>query len=110
MKLNRRIVFCSLTLAALATASLGLSAQSPSPLTGTWMINVAKSTYNPVSLAPRSSTSKVAITGDMIKVIVDGVDSMGRSHGNGANLLSRLLSSAGQSEGCRSTFGLAAAD
>ena len=77
MKMNSRIVFSSLTLAALATVSLGLAAQSPSPLNGTWMINVAKSTFNPVNLAPKSSTSKVDITGDMIKVIVDGVDSMG---------------------------------
>lgn len=77
MKMNSRIVFSTLTLVALASLSLGLGAQSVSPLTGTWMVNVAKSTYNPVSLAPKSSTSKVDITGDMIKVIVDGVDSTG---------------------------------
>ncbi len=77
MSLNRRIVFATLTLATLASLSLGLGAQSPSPLTGTWMLNVAKSTYSPVTLAPKSSTSKVDITGDMIKVIVDGVDSQG---------------------------------
>ncbi len=77
MKMNRRIVFSCLTLAALATVSLGLAAQTVSPLTGTWMINVGKSTYSPANLAPKSSTSKVDITGDTINVVVDGVDSMG---------------------------------
>jgi hypothetical protein len=75
--LNRRIVVSTLTLVALASLSLGLGAQPASPLNGTWMVNVAKSTFSPVSLAPKSSTSKVDITGDMIKVVVDGVDSMG---------------------------------
>ena len=79
MSLNRRIVFATLTLAALAALSLGLGAQSVSPLNGTWMINVAKSTYNPVNLAPKSSTSKMDITGDTLKAVVDGVDSQGRT-------------------------------
>jgi hypothetical protein len=79
MSLNRRIVFATLTLATLASLSLGLSAQSASPLNGTWMINVAKSTYNPVNLAPKSSTSKMDITGDTLKAVVDGVDSQGRT-------------------------------
>ncbi|HYN07733.1 MAG TPA: hypothetical protein VES67_10105 [Vicinamibacterales bacterium] len=39
---------------------------------------MAKSTYNPAELAPKSSTSKVEITGDTIKVVVDGVDSQSR--------------------------------
>jgi hypothetical protein len=79
MSQKRRILISSLTIAALAALAPGLGAQTVSPLNGTWMINVAKSTYMPADLAPKSSTSKVEITGDTIKVVVDGVDSQSRT-------------------------------
>jgi hypothetical protein len=42
---------------------------------GTWKLNLAKSTYVPANLAPKSSTTKIEATADGgIKVTVDGVD------------------------------------
>jgi hypothetical protein len=77
MSLKSRMVIC-LTVAGLAALSAGLIAQSPSPLTGTWTINVVKSTYSPVSLTPRTSTSTFDVIGDTISAVVIGVDSLGR--------------------------------
>jgi hypothetical protein len=56
---------------------VGLSAQAPS-LAGTWKVNLAKSTYDPPSGAPKSGTVKIEITGDTIKIVNDGVDGQGR--------------------------------
>ena len=55
-----------------------LTAQAPSPLSGTWKLNVAKSKYSPADLAPKSTTLKYDVTADGIKAVVDGVDAKGR--------------------------------
>ncbi|HYN07722.1 MAG TPA: hypothetical protein VES67_10050 [Vicinamibacterales bacterium] len=78
MSLHRRIFVSSLALAALVALSSNLGAQSASPLNGTWKLNVAKSKYNPATLAPKSGTTKIEITGDTIKAVIDGVDPEGR--------------------------------
>ncbi len=63
----------------MAVLTVGLVAQAPSPLTGTWKINLAKSKYSPSNLAPKSGTTRFDVTGDGIKTVVDGVDAEGRA-------------------------------
>ena len=46
---------------------------------GTWKINLAKSKYTPTALAPRSTTVKGESVENGIKMVVDTVDSQGKS-------------------------------
>jgi hypothetical protein len=65
---------------ATATAlTIGLFAQPASPLSGTWTLNVAKSTYSPSNLAPKGGTTQFDVTKDGVKAVIDGVDSQGRA-------------------------------
>ena len=59
--------------------AITLAAQAPSPLTGTWKLNVAKSKFDPANLAIKSNTIKYTITGDSITAVTDGVDAQGRA-------------------------------
>jgi hypothetical protein len=48
-------------------------------ISGTWVLNVAKSKYDPAGLAPKSGTVKYELSPDgTIKGTTDGVDSKGR--------------------------------
>jgi hypothetical protein len=62
---------------ALAGA-IGLAAQTASPLSGTWTLNLAKSKYSPASGAPKSNVVVYQVTGSDIKATADTVDSQGR--------------------------------
>jgi hypothetical protein len=77
MSPSRSIVVVAL-LALLAATTAVVRGQS-SPLSGTWKLNLAKSTYNPATLAPKSATVTYTVTGDQIKAVSDGVDSQGRA-------------------------------
>jgi hypothetical protein len=59
--------------------TIGVFAQPASPLTGTWKLNVAKSTYSPSNLAPKAGTTRFDVTKDGIKAVTDGIDSQGRA-------------------------------
>ena len=68
---------------ALAVAILLLSsgravAQVSDLWMGTWKLNLAKSVYQPASLAPRSETTKQTRSGDSVTVILDGTDAKGK--------------------------------
>jgi hypothetical protein len=56
-----------------------LAAQTPSPLNGTWKLNLAKSSYSPANLAPKSGTTKYTVTATTFAAITDGIDSQGRA-------------------------------
>jgi len=75
MRLLRRASLICIT-AAVTTAML--SAQAGSPLSGTWIINLAKSKYSPANLAVKSSTSRFDATAESVKLVNDGVDAEGR--------------------------------
>ncbi len=68
---------CVLVGLALATAA-GLSAQTASPLTGTWTLNLTKSKFNPPNGAPKSNVVVYQVTGNEIKATADTVDGQGR--------------------------------
>jgi hypothetical protein len=66
-------------------ASLGVgsvvprvAAQSADSWIGTWMLNLAQSSYDPANLAPKSQTTKITAAGDMLTAITDGVDADGK--------------------------------
>jgi hypothetical protein len=62
-----------------AAVTVSLAGQAPSPLSGTWKLNLEKSTYDPTDLAPKSTTTRYEVTGDAVKATIDGVDAQGRT-------------------------------
>ncbi len=76
---NRRALTLTGVIAVAAAFTIGVGAQAPSPLNGTWKLNVAKSTYSPAALAGKSGTTKIEVTADGIKLTNDGVDGQGRA-------------------------------
>jgi hypothetical protein len=78
MQLFKGVPVVGWRLSILLALGLGLSAQTPSPLSGTWQQNVAKSKYIPAGLAVKSSTSRFEVTQNGVKLVNDGVDGEGR--------------------------------
>ena len=54
-------------------------AQATQPLTGTWKLNVAKSTFDPPDLAAANLLVTYEVTGDTVTASLDGVDSKHRA-------------------------------
>ena len=77
MNLVRRTLILGLVVGTSAVFAAGLSAQGD-PAVGTWKLNLAKSKYNPASLAPKSQTVTIVAAGQGMKVNVQGVDSDGK--------------------------------
>lgn len=79
MSFNRRAAIPGGVLAVAAALTIGSFAQAPSPLNGTWRLNVSKSKYSPSDLAPKSGTTRFEVTSNGIKAVIDGVDAQGRT-------------------------------
>ena len=58
-----------------ATASL---AQSGDAWVGTWVLDIAQSSFDPANLAPKSQTTRIALSGDSYTVVSDGLNAQGR--------------------------------
>jgi hypothetical protein len=54
-------------------------AQALHPLTGTWKLNLARSTYDPPEIAHKSIVATYRVKGDTVVASLDGVDYMGRA-------------------------------
>ena len=68
-----------LLLAAVVAISVPVAAQAQDTWLGTWKLNLAKSKYDPATLAPKSQTVKQeAVAGGGMKATVDGVDALGK--------------------------------
>ncbi len=65
-------------LAVLLSTGVSAMAQSADPWLGTWKLNLAKSTYSPASLAPKSQTTKQTASQDSVTATTDGVDAQGK--------------------------------
>jgi hypothetical protein len=61
---------------AISALTASLPAQAADPLTGTWKLDVAKSTYNP-GRPPKEVTLTVEAAGQGVKVVAKGVDADG---------------------------------
>lgn len=79
MSFARSIARFAAGIALLTVAGGQLGAQAPSPFDATWKLNLAKSTYSPANLAPKSGTAKYTVTATTVNVVSDGVDSQGRT-------------------------------
>ena len=66
------------TAAALALTSPPSPAQTTDPLIGTWVLNLAKSTYDP-GPAPKSIKRTYSMSGTMVKSVFVTVDAAGKS-------------------------------
>ncbi len=53
-------------------------AQTGDAWIGAWTLNVAQSSYDPATLAPRSQTTKITASGDSVLVVSDGVSAQGQ--------------------------------
>lgn len=62
---------------AAAFCAATVVAQAPDPATGTWELNVAKSTFVPASTAPRSQTRTYRLDGNQDIARHTGVDAQG---------------------------------
>ena|SRR5471032_3191297 len=76
--MRRRTLFIAIALACLVLTSGTAVAQVSDSWLGTWKLNVAKSTYEPASLAPKSETSTQTKSGDSVTAITDGIDAQGK--------------------------------
>ena len=65
--------------ALIVVAGGNAAAQISDSWLGTWKLDLAKSTYEPASLAPRSETSKQTRSGDSVTAITDGTDAQGKA-------------------------------
>jgi hypothetical protein len=65
-------------LALLVLTSGHAAAQVSDSWLGTWKLNLAKSTFEPAALAPKSQTTKQTKSGDSVTVITDGTDAQGK--------------------------------
>jgi|SRR5579862_1864110 len=79
MRTQARAVSVGLAVSMLVLAA-SLPAQAGDPFTGTWKLNVAKSTYDP-GPAPKSATVTIAAAGQGRKVTSKGVDAQGKPTG-----------------------------
>ena len=75
---TRRASVPALACAILVGVTAPLAGQAAPSLTGTWKLNLAKSTYSPSNLAPKSGTTRFEVTQDAVTAVVDGIDSQGR--------------------------------
>ena len=73
----RRASIAALAIAVI-TATAVLFAQAGNPLSGNWIINLAKSKYSPANLTLKSSTSRFDATQNEVKLVNEGVDAQGR--------------------------------
>jgi hypothetical protein len=82
MSLSHRAAISVGVLTVALGAAISLSAQPIPPgdhLTGTWILNVAQSKYDPADLAPKRGRSRITVTTAGIKVTTDGVNSKGEA-------------------------------
>ena len=68
-------VFASL---AIGFAAPRVGAQIADASIGTWALNLAQSSYDPPSLAPRSQTTRIIVAGDTFTMVTEGVDAEGK--------------------------------
>ena len=77
--MERRILPRLFLLAAFFAISVPVTAQAQDAWVGTWKLNLAKSKYDPATLAPKSQTVKQeAVAGGGFKGTTDGVDAQGK--------------------------------
>ena len=75
----RRTAVLIVSIAVAASHPMSASAQPTQPLTGTWKLNLAKSTFDPPDLAVANLLVTYEVNGDSVTASLDGVDSTHRA-------------------------------
>ena len=68
-------VFALLGIGSLATP---VASQTTDAWIGTWTLNLAQSSYDPATLAPKNQTTRITASGDMLTAVTDGADADGK--------------------------------
>ena len=77
--MDRRRTLTTMALLAFAVTTLPQAGfAQTNPRIGNWNLNLAKSTYSPGALAPRSSTFNFQMEGQNLKNTVEGIDAEGK--------------------------------
>ena len=76
--MRTRLAWTLSLLLAVVVMSLAVAAQGADAWIGTWKLNLAKSTFSPANLAPKSQTIKQEAMGAGFKATVDGADAQGK--------------------------------
>ena len=74
----RRMSFVCVGLSVIAVLVFSQMTFAADMLSGTWKLNLAKSTFSPVNLAPKSGTTTLAAAQGGVNTVTNGVDSKGR--------------------------------
>lgn len=75
----RGIGVCIGIVAFVALQQTSAAAQATQPLTGTWKLNPAKSTFNPSDLSTENLVVTYEVKGDKVTASLDGVDARHRA-------------------------------
>jgi len=77
MSVHRHAALISLLALAVALPN-AVVAQAPETLAGTWKLNVAKSKYDPATLAVKSGTATYAFSANSVTATIDQVNAKGQ--------------------------------
>lgn len=76
--MRKRSILVAFTVSAVLALGLSAAAQAQDAWVGTWKLNLAKSKYDPASLAPKSLTIKIEASNGGMNVMTDVVDAQGK--------------------------------
>ena len=74
----RRMSFLRVGLSVIAVLVFSQMTFAADMLSGTWKLNLAKSTFSPANLAPKSGTTTWVVAPGGVNTVTNGVDSKGR--------------------------------
>src|SRR5678816_2384681 len=75
----RALVFLAVfVLLAVGSLVPPVAAQTTDAWIGTWTLNLAQSSYDPATLAPKNQTTRITASGGMLTAITDGADAEGK--------------------------------
>ena len=74
----RRMSFLRVGLSVIAVLVFSQMTFAADMLSGTWKLNLAKSTFSPANLAPKSGTTTWVVAPGGVNTVTNGIDSKGR--------------------------------
>ena len=80
--MTRALKLSLVAVGALALIADTVAAQAKDPVIGTWVLNLAKSKYNPGPV-PKSGTRTYSMSGTMVKSVIDQVGADGKATTDG---------------------------
>jgi len=72
------VVVAAFALLAVGSLVSPVASQTTDAWIGIWTLNLAGSSYDPATLAPKNQTTRITSVGDMLTAITDGTDAEGK--------------------------------